>query len=323
MPNQILLTFDVEGPPPREDLFDNASLMCLHKTLSLLEDMGFKGVFFITASAAERIRKCPDLVELLSHHEIGYHSSSHSVRPRIIEYTDVASYEEAVAISLERETSRINPETGQVEGRGGLLALRETFPKNDITCFRAPFLGWSPPHLEALKKLGIKFDFSSSISENPVCFKGYTFYPLPIPIDGVQRTFVYKGPEDHFPKPITSVLLRRKVTVLLMHPGSLLVKNLFAERNMYEAGGNARTIFVISMIRLLLDRIHFLQKTNLIEVTSSLSEDWHPLHLEKIDVETIYRGSVQNLMRLFNCNPRFVLSHFMHFFDQNGVNRLD
>jgi len=314
-PNQVLLTFDVEGLPPKEDFFDNYSITCVHKTLDLLEEKGLKGIFFFTGLGAEQIRKYPDLVERLGCHDIGYHSSSHSVKPRIIEYTDVPSYEEAVAVSLKRETSHTNPETGQVEGRGGILALRETFPKNDIVCFRAPFFAWSPPHLEALKKLGIVFDFSSIISEDPVSFRGIVFYPCSIPIDSALRTFVYKGPGDLFPKPISSAMLRRKVTVLTMHPQALLVKNLYAGRDEYSIGGNVRTKFVFSLIKLFLDEICFLQKSNLIEVTSSLSQNWQSLRLENIDVERIYRGSVQHVMRLFNCNPRFVLSHFIHFFE--------
>ena len=322
--NQVLLTFDVEGLPPREDVFNNSALMCLRKTLDLLENVDFKGIFFITASAAERIRKYPDVVKRLSYHEIGYHSSSHSVRPRIIEYTDVASYEDAVAISLERETSHINPETGQIEGNGGILALRETFPKSDIACFRAPFFGWSPPHFEALKKLGIKYDFSSSISEQPVSFRGITFYPCPIPIDDcIEATFVRREPKDIFPKPISSVLLRRKVTVLLMHPSNLLVKNPCAGRDEYQIAGNVRTKIVISLLKLLFNRIRFLQKTNLIEVTSSLSQNWQYLNPEKIDVKKIYWRSVQSLVHLFDSNPRFVFSHFMDFFNKDEVNHLN
>lgn len=317
-PNQVLLTFDVEGVPPKEDFFGHVSLLCLHKTLDLLDEVGFKGVFFITASAAERIRKYPDLAERLSRHEIGYHSSSHSVKPRIIEYTDVASYEKAVAISIERETSNINPKTGQIEGSGGILTLRETFPKNDIVCFRAPFLGWSPPHLEALKNLGIKFDFSSNISENPVSFKGITFYPYPIPLDDcIEATFVRREPGDIFPKPISNILLRRKVTVLLMHPPTLVVKNPCADRDKYEIAGDIRTKIVISMLRFLFYRIRLLQETNLIEVTSSLNQNWSPLNVEKTDVEKIYRQSVKSLSHLFDYNPRFVLSHFKHFFDED------
>jgi len=159
------------------------------------------------------------------------------------------------------------------------------------------------------------FDFSSSISDDPVSFRGIEFYPYPIPIDGVARTFVHKGPEDFFVQPITSTLLRRKVTVLSMHPSNLPVKDPFAKADKVKVGGVVRTKLVISFQRLLLDRIHFLQKANLIEVTSTLSEKWQALRPKKIDVERIYQTSVQEVTHLFNYNSRFVLSHFIRFFD--------
>ena len=323
-PNQVLFTFDVEGLPPTEDSFDNASLMCLSKIVDLLDEKSFKGIFFLTGSAAEEVGKHPDLAKRLSSHEIGYHSSSHSIKPRIIEYTDLPNYQDAVAISLERETSHINPKTGKIEGEGGILALRKTFPRNEIVSFRAPFFGWSPPHLEALKKLGIKYDFSSNISKNPSSFKEITFYPSPIPIDDcLEATFVRKEPTDVFPQLISRILLRRKVTVLLMHPPTMLVKNPCADRDQYQFAGKIRTKFIISLLKFLIARVDFLQKTNLIEVTSTMNKNWPSPILEKKDVEKIYWQSVQSLMRLFNSNPRFILSHFMHFFDQDGQQACD
>lgn len=314
-PKKVMLTFDVEGLPPKQDFFDHASAMYVNKTLDLLEEKDFKGIFFLTGTVAEQIRRYPEIVERLACHEIGYHSSTHA-RPTITECTDVASYEEAVSVSLKRETSRIGFGNRHFEDEGGILALRKTFLRNDIRAFRAPFLAWSPPHLEALKRLGITFDFSSGISDDPVFFRGIEFYPYPIPIDGVVRTFVHKDPEDFFVQPITSTLLRRNVTVLVMHPSNLPVKNPFASADKLKVGGEIRTKFVISFQRLLLDSIHFLQKTNLIQVTSSLGQKGQPLCPEKIDVKRIYRLSVKEVTRLFDCNPRFVLSHFTRFFGQ-------
>lgn len=311
-PNQVLLTFDVEGLPPKEDFLDNVSLTCVARVLDLLEKKNLRGIFFITGTIAEEIRKYPDIVERLSCHEIGYHSSSHS-RPTIIEYTDVADYEEAVSVSLKRETSHINPKTGRIGREDGILSLRETFPKNAIRCFRAPFLGWSPPHLEALKHLGIIYDFSSNISHFPVRFRGITFYPYPVPIDGVVRTFVHKGPGDFLLQPITSVFLRKKVTVLSMHPSNLPIKNLFASADRLRVGGEVRTKVAVSFLRLLLDRIQLFQKTNLIEVTSSPTQNWQSLNPEEIDVESVYQRSVENVIRLFDCNPRYIFLHFMRF----------
>jgi len=310
------LTFDLEGLPPKQDFLDHVSAMYVSKTLDLLEEKGLKGIFFLTGTVAEQIRRYPDLVKRLGCHEIGYHSSSHG-RPTIIEYTDVASYKRAVGISLERETSRIDPETGRIEDKGGILALRKTFPRNDIRCFRAPFLAWSPPHLEALKRLGIFLDFSSSVSDDPVSFRGMEFYPYPVPIDGVGRTFVHKGPEDLFLRPILGTLLRKKTTVLSMHPSNLPIKNPFTRADEMKLAGKVRTKLTISFQRLLLDRIDLLQKARLIEVACLLSPEKESLRPEKIDIEKIYRLSVREVTRLFNCSPRYVLSHFIRFFGQS------
>lgn len=311
-----MLTFDVEGLPPKQDFFEPVSALYLNKTLDLLEEKSFKGIFFLTGIVARQIRKYPDIVKRLACHEIGYHSSSHA-RPMITEYTDVASFEEAVAVSLDKETSRANSKTEHVEDKSGLLTVRETFPKNDIRCFRAPFLAWSPPHLEALKRLGITFDFSTGISDDPVSFRGIAFFPYPLPTDGVVRTLVQKGPEDFLLEPLTSTLLRRKVTVLSMHPSNLPIKNPFATADKIEVGGKIRTKFAILFQRFLLDRIHFLQESRLIEVTCALGQKWHTPCLEKADIERIYRLSVREVVRLFKCNPRFVFSHFVQFFGSN------
>jgi len=317
-PNQVLLTFDVEGPPQREDFFEETSLRCLKMVVELLEKNDFRGIFFITGSAAERIRKHSGLVEHLSRHEVGYHSASHSVKPRIFEYTDITSYEEAVASSFEREKSHINLENGQVDGNGGIMSLRQTFPHNSITCFRAPFLAWSPPHLEALRKLGIVFDFSSDISRQPLTFRGITFYPSPLVIDGVEATFVHRGPEDIFPKPLVNIFLQRAVTVLLMHPSSLISTKSFVKNGeSHVVAGDMKTKLVFSFLRLLFDWMRFLQEANFIEVTSSLSENWEPLNVEKVDVERIYQASVRAPKRLFNSDPKFIRSHYVRFFGQD------
>ena len=125
------------------------------------------------------MRDFPEILNLLEGHEIGYHSSSHSVHPNIFEYTDVENYDVAYKASLERECSRINPLTGKIEGPGGFLLLKEVFPKKKIVAFRAPGFCWSPPHLDALSDMGFQFDFSASLSRVPVSYKNVTFYPFP------------------------------------------------------------------------------------------------------------------------------------------------
>lgn len=128
-------------------------MSALHHILELLQKYDVKTLFFITGHMAEKMRDFPKILDLIKDHEIGYHSSAHSVHPTIVEYTDVENYDIARQISLKRETSHINPLTGECEGKGGIILLKALFPKKEIISFRAPGFCWSPPHLEALKDL--------------------------------------------------------------------------------------------------------------------------------------------------------------------------
>jgi len=104
-----------------------------------------------------------------------------------------------------------------------------------------------------------------------------------------------------------------------MHPPTLLVKDAFAGREKCQIGGKVRTKLITSLLRFLLNRVRLLQKSNLIEVTSSPSQDWQSPQLENEGVERICWESVRSPMLLFGYNPRFILSHFVRFFDQNGA----
>ena len=81
MKNQrtVFLTFDVEGPPFQEDLINHKSLDSLLSILQLLDKCDLRGLFFITGSVAEKIGCYPKILKLLEKHEIGYHSTTHSV----------------------------------------------------------------------------------------------------------------------------------------------------------------------------------------------------------------------------------------------------
>ena len=162
---------------------------------------------------AEKLANFPSILELLDRHEIGYHSSSHSVRPTIFEYTDVEDYDKAYEISLQRETSHINPVTGKIEGQGGINALKALFPKKKINAYRGPGLFWSPPLMEALHALGLKFDFSTNISETLVSHKGITFYPIPL--------FSQWNGNSHQILTLLLHVLDKKKIVLLCHPNLL------------------------------------------------------------------------------------------------------
>ena len=139
--SSIYLTFDCE------DFITARSIFALQRILQLLQKYDVKGLFFLTGHMAKKISVFSEVFDLLEGHEIGYHSSAHSVRPIIVEYTDVEDYALACRFSLKRETSYVNPLTGECEGKGGILLLKDLFSNNQVISFRAPGNSWSPPHL--------------------------------------------------------------------------------------------------------------------------------------------------------------------------------
>ena len=325
-PAKVFLTFDVEGPAPYEDLIEERTLFILTTILKKLRKNKLKAIFFLPGSVAKTLSNYDELIELLRPHEIGYHSTTHSIRPLIFEYTDVPDHEKAFKISLERETASIHPVTGKNVGEGGLLLLKKIFPEKQIVSFRAPFMCWSPPHLEALKSLGISYDFSSSVNDAPFCYKGITFFPPPLPLDEIPNVVGFWG--KTVPKEnqngfqlnlLISKLLRSPCTVLLMHPARLIfkVQKCYLTKNCKNNPRKPLDVAVrLLVIDVLFKQLNILQKMRMIEVTP-------PLEMTKksslnFDVKEIYARNIHVAKKLFRYNPRFLISHFEEFFNSNA-----
>ncbi len=307
------MTFDVEGPVLREDFLNEEVVAALFKVLKLLRKYDLKGLFFLTGTIAEQIRRFPKISELLKTHEIGYHASSHSVKPAIFEYTDIESYVKAAKISRRRETSCINPLSGNICSKGGILLLRQIFPEKEITSFRAPFLCWSPPHLEALKELDFKFDFSADICKMPVLHKDVTFFPYPIIID---------SPGVNFPI-IIKKMLSQKFCVLLMHPSHVMFKPGESFYHQYSSPFHPirirkrnpmRVTSKFSELEIFLFGLHLLRKKGLIKLINTLERAEKTLDPHETDIAKVYNKSVYAAKNLFGYKPKFLLRHFHHFF---------
>jgi hypothetical protein len=271
---------------------------------------------------AEKLSNFPATVDLLSAHQIGYHSSSHSVHPTIFEFTDVKSYDEAYQTSLIRETAHVNPLTGALEGSGGIYALQTLFPKKHIVAFRAPGYCWSPPHLEALKTFGITYDFSTNISIEPVNFRGITFYPFTILTNNWQGGIFEHSRLQRF-------TLKREISVLTIHP-STMVNRLDWDLIYYPKNNNSKlnptnlaqpparsTAELVSKFRKfdsLLRHLKVLQKANLLKVTPSLKTANKTLYPTLQDAEKCYNLSVE-WAKGYRYKPRFLYSHFVEFFE--------
>jgi hypothetical protein len=292
-----------------------------------LKKHGLIGLFFVTGNMAEKLSDFPDTVDLLSEHQIGYHSSSNSIHPTLFEFTDVESYEVAHQTSLIRETAHINAFTGEIEGPGGLHALQALFPKKQIVAFRAPGYCWTPPHLEAMKTLGIKYDFSTNISIDPISYRGITFYPFTI-----LKTNWQGGLREHFL--LQRHTLKREISVLTIHP-STLVNQLDWDLIYYHKYNDFKlnpTILAQPPARspaeimsnyyrfdLLLRHLATLQKFHLLKVTPELKTTYKALCPASIDAEKCYKLSI-NWAEGFGYKPRFIYDHFMRFFEKGSLN---
>jgi hypothetical protein len=318
--HSFFLSFDTE------DFISKNSISGLNNILELLKKHELIGLFFITGSMAEKLSDFPSTVDLLSEHQIGYHSSGHSIHPAIFEFTDVKSYEEAYQNSLIRETSHINPLTGEIEGPGGIHALQNIFSKKQIVAFRAPGYCWTPPHLDALKTLGITHDFSTNISIDPVSFRGIIFYPFTIIESSWQG-----GLREH--SLLQRLTLKREISVLTIHP-STLVNKLDWDLIYYPKYCGAKpnpTNLVQPPARcpqdimnkydrfdLLLRHLAALQKLHLLKVTPELKNTAKTLYPTLIDVEKSYKLSIK-WAEGFGYKPLFIYDHFIQFFNGDSL----
>lgn len=310
---KLFLTFDVE------DFISQSSISALKAILEILKKYELKALFFVTGHMAERLKNFDDVVDDLKEHEIGYHSSSHSVHPTIFEFTDVENYERAYYISIRRETSNINPLTGEIEGKGGIYTLKSLFPNKQIIAFRAPGHCWSPPHLEALRDLGIKYDFSANLSSSPISYKRITFYPYPIIGHWQGKLMDYST--------LSTSLFRNKVTIISFHP-SLLVNQ--REWDLIYLKSNPKKLIepqlrqpleILSLFQkfdLLLKQLQKLQKLGLIEVGNNFEKVHKNLLVTKSVIDKCYKTSIRWCMG-HNYKPKFLYQHFLKFFEINHL----
>ena len=318
----VILTFDVE------DFINDMSVRALMHVLKLLKKYDMKSLFFITGHMAEKIQKNRKILELLENHEIGYHSSAHSVRPIIPEFTDTPSYSRAVQRSLKRETSHINPFTGEPEGEGGTKIVMETFHDKDVVSFRAPGYCWTPPHLEALQKLGIRFDFSAKLfgdelsSDDVIRFKGITFYPFSTFTDTSSKNW------KRYSFDIVAILqqvLKRKITCLSCHESSFVNSKLWdsifwrsnpTNLSKVPQKGNREIVKNFMRLDMLLKGLKILEKLRIVKVAPIITEKGSKtLNTKNFDVLKTYQYSMTWAKSFFKYQPKYVLSHFLEYFD--------
>jgi hypothetical protein len=180
--------------------------------------------------------------------------------------------------------------------------------------------------LEALTKLGIKYDFSTRLKTGPSFYKGIQFYPFPIVL----------CPPDGYPFNLRTLarslrmILSNGTAVLLLHPTSLINKEYW---DSIYFQGNPKVVVPakdrneqeqrhqIKEFALFVKRISSLKKAGLIEVTPPFRNASKCLKPTRELVNKIYLDSLQWGIENFDCKPRFLYSHYLYFFGINNTSQ--
>ena len=216
--------------------------------------------------------------------------------------------------------------TGAIEGAGGIHALQALFPKKHIVSFRAPGYCWSPPHLDALKTFGISYDFSAKLSSDLIAYRDVTFYPYPLFPDDWRGGF-----RKHLH--LQKFIMKRKVSVLTIHPSKLVNTSdwdliYYSKFNggklnpekliQLPARNPAEISCLFDKFELLLKHLRYLQRINVLTVTSPLKKANSTLHPAIVDVENYYKFSVKWATE-FGTSPISSRS-FVKFFEEHSPN---
>lgn len=317
MRNQLLITFDVE------DFINPSSIDALHQILELLEKCNLRALFFITGHMAEKLPSFPKILRSLEPHEIGFHSSGHSVHPTIFEYCDVERYEDAFSLSIKRETGHINPLSGKVVGNGGICALRNLFLNKKILSYRAPGYCCPPPHLEAMAVLGIKYDFSWNFSQTPVYYRGITFYPRPIYLD-CEGTFLMIKPKPATWMRFLHKILVKKTSILNFHPHVFVSEkhwdSIYHERNPLKLETvprreNEQTRLMFTNLETLFKTIRHLEKLGILKTDPILSTSKNSLDTTGVDLDCAVDMFAHWPRTCFDYEPKYILPQLSTFLE--------
>ena len=96
----IIFSFDTE------DFTSSKAADGILYEANLVREEGVKGCFCVVGLLAKHLKEWgrQDVLEALSHHEIGTHTYGHTLHPMINEYTDLESFEEAEAELIKQES---------------------------------------------------------------------------------------------------------------------------------------------------------------------------------------------------------------------------
>lgn len=143
------ITPESDGPPKRL-----AQIMDKHDIKIVFKIVGEK-------LRALQKRNRQDVIEAMSHHEIGYHSNTHSVHPIIAEYVGNLGWDKGSAEFERRE-------------KPGYDEIRRVFGR-DVSCYGHPGLCWVPQAYPVLKKWKIPVYLDENFTIKPLNNRPYWY----------------------------------------------------------------------------------------------------------------------------------------------------
>lgn len=96
---RLLFSFDTE------DFTCNRAADAIYELAEILRSEGVRGCFAVVGLLAEQLQNWgrTDVLQALSHHEVVFHSWGHTYHPTISELTDLADFDEARRLYMQRE----------------------------------------------------------------------------------------------------------------------------------------------------------------------------------------------------------------------------
>jgi hypothetical protein len=174
--------------------------------------------------------------------------------------------------------------------------------------------------LEALEKLGIRYDFSTNLSPKKISFNGITFYPYPwmmVPPEG-SKPLASSAQRYLFRR-----ILSNRMIVFAMHPHSLVnaepwdsiyfhTNPVSLTRVKQKTREEVRKC--ISDFAKFLMELSFLHKMGIIDVTTLLEPSNQHILLSENAISNSYHTAMMWPIRCFDYHPKFLRLHFSKFF---------
>ncbi|MBQ9543766.1 MAG: hypothetical protein IJV00_01410 [Clostridia bacterium] len=199
---KVVFSFDTE------DFVNDFAAESILRCARILREEGAKGCFQVVGLLAEALKKWgrQDVIdELKNHHEIGFHSYTHSVHPNLVELTDVCDPRAASAAFDERE-------------REGIRIVKEIFGRESLASAVPPGASFTYIAQYGYHRLGIPVYAASpvkdKVSSRPISFCNMTQLRYNFCLDDT----LFSMDEEGMKKVLDEKAAGQEVFVIYHHP---------------------------------------------------------------------------------------------------------